>query len=940
MKIRRLALVCALAAPTICCAATALNDAAQRQLVSKYETSPILFVENRGQAPQGVDFVSSGLGRRVLTRASGVDIYVAGSAPHKVRTVSIGFDNANKSARAEAAEPTETRSGFLYNGQLVEGLVDYGKVKYQNVWPGIDVVYYGNGYELEYDFVLQPGADLGKVKLHFGGIDSLRANASGDIVLNVAGREMIQHRPRIYQLAGDRQVEITGRYRISRNRSVTLETAKYDRNKALVIDPVITYHDSQVDPTVVNANGIAVDSNGNAFITGETFGIGMDGQSSLYLLKLNSAGGKVGSTFEAGGTNAGNTIGNAVTVDSAGNVYVVGQTQATGLINTTDCPTCGIEPNFSGGWDAFLVAFTNSIGVSYVTYLGGSGNDIATSVAASSPSAVYVSGYTTSTNFPVTSGTLLGTQNAFLMKIDTTVTEGTGARVWGLYVGGNGTDTSYGLAIDGSGNSYLAGSTTSTFASFVPAPSGSALGFNTTRSVNTDGYLAKINSTGTGSLYFTYFTDGPSAAVATVGSTAYVAGTAGSALQNITANPYQLSFGGGTSDAYLFRVDTTQSGSSSLIYSTYLGGSGNDQASGVAADSNGHAYVVGFTSGSFPVKDAIQSEFGGGTESPFYAVFNTNLTGAASLLSSTYLDRSSTLSEASAIALLGTTAYISVLGNNSEAFKISPGALQDFDQNNVPDLVWYSPSAHEAIVHYYSGTGGATDGSYAFLNRTVAAGWNLVGMGDFDGNGVPDLVWQNASTRQVVVHYYGGTGGAVYQGWNWLQQADVSGWHVAAVADFDGNGVPDLVWQNDSTGQVNVHYYGGAGGITYLGFKWLETSPTALIGWSVVGAADFDGNGVPDLVFQNNSSREVVAHYFSGVGGATYVTFAELDPGVAGWTVTKVADFNGDGVPDLVWQNDSTKQVVVHYYGGANGAVYQTWNWLQQPIVGGDWQAH
>lgn len=939
MKIRTLAVVCALAAPGICCAAAALTDAAKRQLISKYETSHILFVENRGQAPQGVDFVSSGLSRRVLTRASGADIYVPGSTPHTARIVSIGFDNANKMARGEAADPTETRSGFLYNGRLIEGLVDYRKVKYQNVWPGIDVVYYGNGNELEYDFVLQPGADLGKVKLHFDGIDSLRANAGGDILLNVAGREMIQHRPRIYQQAGDRQIEVMGRYRISRNRSVTLETAKYDRSKALVIDPVITYHDSQIDPTVVNANGIAVDSNGNAFITGETFGIGQDGQASLYLLKLNSSGMKVGSTFEAGGTNAGNTIGNAVAVDASNNVYVVGQTQATGLINTTQCPTCGIQPTFQGGWDGFLVGFTNTLTATYVTYLGGSGNDIATSVAASSPSAVYVSGYTTSTNFPVTSGALLGAQNAFLMKVDTTVTEGAGARVWGIYVGGNGTDTSYGLAIDSNGNSYLAGSTTSTFASFVPAPSGSALGFNTARSVNTDGYLAKINSTGTGSLYFTYFADGPSAAVATVGQTAYVVGTAGASLQNITANPYQLSFGGGASDAYLFRVDTTQSGSNSLIYSTYLGGTGADQASGVAADSNGHAYVVGFTNGSFPVKDPIQSEYGGGSEEPFYAVFNTTLTGSASLLSSTYLDRSQSVAEASAIALLGTTAYISVLGSASEAYKISPGALQDFDQNNVPDLVWFSPSNHEATVHYYGGPGGATDLSFAFLNKTVAAGWNLVGIGDFDGNGVPDLVWQNATTRQVVVHYYGGVNGSQYLTWNWLQEADVSGWHVATVADFDGNGVPDLVWQNDTNGQVTVHYYGGAGGVTDLSFNWLEKS-TALGSWPVVGAADFDGNGVPDLVFQNNSTNQVIVHYFSGAGGATYDSFAQLDPGVAGWSVVKVADFNGDGVPDLVWQSNTTKQVTVHYYGGANGAVYQSWNWLQQPVVGGDWQAH
>ncbi len=939
MKITRLAAVCVLAAPTICCAATALNDAAKRQLVSKYETSPILFVENRGQAPQGVDFVSSGLSRRVLTRSSGADIYVSGSKPNTVRTVSIGFDNANRAARGEAAEPTETRSGFLYNGRLVEGLVDYRKVKYQNVWPGIDVVYYGHGSELEYDFVLRPGADLSNVKLHFKGIDSQRVNADGDILLQVAGHEVIQHRPRIYQQAGVRRIEVTGRYHVSQNGGVTLETAKYDRSKTLVVDPVISYHNQSVDPTVMNANGIAVDSNGNVFITGETFGLGQDGQSSLYLLKLNSSGNRVGNTFEAGGTTAGNTIGNAVAVDGSGYVYVAGQTHTTGLFG---CTTCGIQPAYKGGWDGFLLVFTSSFSLYYTTYLGGSGDDFATAVAASSPSAVYVTGYTASSDFPVSQGTLLGAQNAFLMKIDTTVGQGTtyaGLLLWGIYLGGGGTDFAYGLALDGSGNSYVVGTTTSTFASFRPAPSGGELGFNTTRSVNTDGYLAKIDSGGANNLYFTYFVDGQASSVATVGSTAYVAGNAGASLGNVTASAYQLSFGGGGSDAFLFRVDTSQSGINSLIYSTYLGGSGTDQASGVAADSNGHAYVVGFTNGSFPVKDAIQSEFGGGSEEPFYAVINTAGSGTSSLLSSTYLDRTEA-SEASAIALLGTTAYISAIGQGGkgEAYKISPGALQDFDQNNTPDLVWFSPTALQATVHYYGGTGGATYQTWAYLNRGVSAGYNLVGIADFDGNGVPDLVWQNQSSRAVIVDYYGGTGGATLLGWNYLDKTGVPGWHVAAVADFDGNGVPDLIWQSDSTGQVIVHYYGGAGGAVYQSFNWLERSN--LSGWLVVGAADFDGNGVPDLVFQNTTSKEVVVHYFGGVGGATYQSYAILNNGVAGWSVVKTADFNGDGVPDLVWQNQSTNQVVVHYYGGANGSVYQSYNWLQQANVPGDWQAH
>src|ERR1039458_1919148 len=162
---------------------------------------------------------------------------------------------------------------------------------------------------------------------------------------------------------------------------------------------------------------------------------------------------------------------------------------------------------------------------------------------------------------------------------------------------------------------------------------------------------------------------------------------------------------------------------------------------------------------------------------------------------------------------------------------------------------------------------------------------HVVGTGDFDGNGVPDLVWQNDSTRQVTVNYYGGAGGAVYQGWAYLNAAGVPGWSVVAVADMNGDGVPDLIWQNDTTNQVTVNYYGGAGGAVYQGWNWLN-SVGEPAGWLVVGAADFDGNGTPDLVWQNSATRQITVNYYGGVGGATYKGWAYLNAaGVPGWTV-------------------------------------------------------
>jgi hypothetical protein len=149
---------------------------------------------------------------------------------------------------------------------------------------------------------------------------------------------------------------------------------------------------------------------------------------------------------------------------------------------------------------------------------------------------------------------------------------------------------------------------------------------------------------------------------------------------------------------------------------------------------------------------------------------------------------------------------------------------------------------------------------------------------------VPDLIWQNEATRQVTVNYYGGPQGCTYSGWNWLNAAGVPGWTVVATADFNGDGVPDLVWQNDTTAQVTVNYYGGPDGAVYQGWNWLNAA------------------------------------------------------GVPGWTVVGAADFNGDGVPDLIWGNDTTGQVTVNYYGGAGGAVYQGWNWLNETGVPG-WRA-
>ncbi len=247
--------------------------------------------------------------------------------------------------------------------------------------------------------------------------------------------------------------------------------------------------------------------------------------------------------------------------------------------------------------------------------------------------------------------------------------------------------------------------------------------------------------------------------------------------------------------------------------------------------------------------------------------------------------------------------------------------------NSRPALLWQNQPDGPVTVNYYGGTGGNNYSGWAWLNGSGIPGWHVAAAADFDRNGVPDLVWQNDSTGQATIHYYGGPDGTTDIGWAWLCANQNPGWHIVAAADFDQNGVPDLVWQNDATRQVTVMYYGGANGATYLGWAWLNE--TGNPGWHVVGAADFDRNGVPDLIWQNDSTRQVTVNYYGGPGGATYIGWAFLNAGgVPGWTAKGAIDLDQNGVPDLIWEDDSTGMVTVNYYGGPGGAQYLGWAWM------------
>jgi VCBS repeat protein len=215
-------------------------------------------------------------------------------------------------------------------------------------------------------------------------------------------------------------------------------------------------------------------------------------------------------------------------------------------------------------------------------------------------------------------------------------------------------------------------------------------------------------------------------------------------------------------------------------------------------------------------------------------------------------------------------------------------------------------------------------------------GWTVRASTDLDGDGHPDVILQNDSTGQVAVWYMGGPQGNAILSFAWIASINVPGWTVRALADLDGDGHPDVILQNDSTRQVAAWYMGGPQGNTVLSFGWIASINVP--GWTVRAAADLNGDGKPDIVLEYDTTRQVAVWYMGGPQGSTIQSFAWIDAnGLPGWHVAGLTDLDGNGKPDVIRENDLTRQASVLYMGGPQGNVVQSTDWISQAGVSG-WQ--
>lgn len=716
--------------------ATERND-----IAAKYSRLPLGFERNQGQSDSRVQFLSRGHGYTLFL--TGDEAVLELGRTHGVRSTAPSVVKSDRSAadlvrmRLVAATPGVRATGvdelpgksnyFLGNdpSKWHSSVANYAKVKYQSVYPGIDLVYYGSQGQLEYDFVLAPGADPAAIHLELEGAEQqpLRIDFTGALVADTSAGEVRFHKPVIYQASdyvGQRTI-VDGHYKITRTNEVGFEISSYDRSRELIIDPVLTYA-SFLGGTNADANdsvSVAFDSAGNAYVASGTtstdFPVTAGDYQSTYgggpaicdqgttfcgdafVTKINAAGTAILYSTYLGGNDSDYAYGLAV--DSSGNAYVAGLTKSTNFPVTAGAfqPTFGGTPAVCDDYvcgDAFVTKL-NSTGSAliYSSYLGGSGNEHPEGLAIDSHGNAYIAGDTGSTDFPTTpgafqtqlkgnntctgrSGAPAQCHNAFLTKINATGTQ----KIYSTYLGGTAGDGAGGVAVDGLGRASVVGGACSsdfpvTAGAFQPAASGGC-----------DIFVTTFNATGTRLLYSTYFGGSGyeasySMAVDATGNI-YLSGFTYSNDFPVTAGAAQTVIGG-NADALLAKFNPQLTGSASLVYSTYLGGDQFEVAGGTAVDSQGNAYASGQTcSANFPVVNPLQAARNGACDA---FVTKLNPQGSA-FVYSTYLGGSGT--ELADFISVDSTGSAYVAGwTQSADFPSTPRAFQPSFAGGTTD-VW------------------------------------------------------------------------------------------------------------------------------------------------------------------------------------------------------------------------------------------------------------
>lgn len=572
---------------------------------------PLSFEANQGQVAAPVKYLARGQGYSLfLTPGAavlGLRSEGAGKPTQWVRLVLQGTPTAPV---ITAEEPLAGRNNYFVGSdprQWRTNIPTFARVRYQQVYPGVDLIYYGRQGRLENDFEVSAGVNPKVISWRLEGAEGIHVDSRGDLVLSVGGSEVRLQQPRAYQLEDGQQRDIPIRYRVH-GQKVSFALGKYNRLQNLVIDPVLTYSTYLGGTGSETAYSVAIDSAGDAYVTGVTASTNFPttasayqpvyaGDGDVFVTEFNPAGtGILFSTF-LGGT--GDDTPAQIIRDGAGEIFIVGSTTSSNFPTTPAV----FQPIYGGNQDAFLTEMkADGSALIYSTYIGGTGTDFGTAVTLDASGNAYVVGSTQSTDFPTKNPIQLG--NVGLYDAFVTEVSSTGALVYSTYLGGSLSDYGTGIAVDSTGDIYVSGYTYSTNFPTQNALQSSLAG-------GSDLFITEFKPGSSSLLYSTYLggssVDRATAMIMDSGGSIYLTGDTQSANFPVTGTAYQSSLAG-TDNAFITKVAP---GGSTLSFSTFFGGGQTDQANAIALDAAGNVCITGFTqSDNFPRLDSFQNVLG------------------------------------------------------------------------------------------------------------------------------------------------------------------------------------------------------------------------------------------------------------------------------------------------------------------------------------------
>jgi len=736
----------------------------QGELRASYGALPLNFELNQGQTDGAVDFLARAGGYLLFLTPTEAVMAFDNSAAHTGEwnreellsternkpspprlIVRMELEGANPATSVEGLDELASRTNYFSGpdpAQWHTNIPTYARVRYAQVYPGIDMVYYGSQRQLEYDFVVAPGSDPNVIQMAFKGIEDAEIDRMGDVLLRTTQGDLRLSEPIAYQERNGTREAVSASYIRNGVSGIGFQLGDYDPSRPLIIDPVLVYS------TYLGGNGfdqgyaIAVDSLGSAYVTGKTaaadfpttsgaFQTTFGGGDALFIAKLNPQGtALVYSTYINGAS------GNGIAVDSAGNAYVTGEA------STPNFPTTpGAFQTAPFGFDTFVTKLNaKGSALVYSARFGGNFDDFGRAIALDAAGNAYITGWTvcraTTCTFPTVNAFQPsyagGNNDAFVTKINSLGS----ALVYSTYLGGgqiiNATDDwGEGIVVDSAGSAYVTGYT---YAPDFPVTPGA---YDTSRA-GLDAFVTKFTPGGASLIYSTFLggngqEQGQGIAIDANGN-AYVTGLTDGSTFPVTPGAFQTT---GSFDAFVTKFNPQ---GSALVYSTYLGGNaGVDRGWAIAVDDAGSAYITGdTTSTNFPVASPVQPAYGGGLSDAF--VTKLNAAGSA-LVYSTFLG-GSLYDEGRGIDLDGSGNVFAIGSTSSDNFPTANplqgsngGGLNNHDDAFVVKLgaVGSTTTLSSLTLNPTSVTGGASLQGTVTLSSAAPSGGAVVMLASSNG---------------------------------------------------------------------------------------------------------------------------------------------------------------------------------------------------------------